>query len=74
MAMSFWHPVVVVTLVGTVVVPLVGTGGVVPAVEAGVVASAGTAPRVEDGVVPTVVVVLAPGVVGRIQAMMPTVT
>ncbi len=75
MPIAFWHALVVATLVGTTVVPLVGAVGVETAdVEAGAVgATNGTARIIADGVLPAVVVVLAPGVVGRTQAMMPTV-
>ncbi len=75
LAIAFWHALVVATLVGTTVVPLVGAAGVETAdVEVGAAGTAGCTPRIGDGVLPAVVVVLAPGVVGRIQAMMPTVT
>jgi hypothetical protein len=65
--MTFWHALVVSTLVGTTVVPLVVAGGV-PAEE-----------EVPDGVVEADVlvlwvVVLVAGVVDTTQTMMATVT
>lgn len=62
-AISFWQAVVVATLVGMIVVPLVGGVGV--EVDSAVVLVPSV---VDDSVVPMVVVVVST------QAMMPTVT
>jgi len=68
--MSFWHPLVVATLVGTTVVPLGIVAGLV-----GTAVVGEAAPVVlPAGVLPAVVVVLVPAVVGSTQAMMPTVS